>query len=407
MRKIEQIIKYMALFVLVLGGMLLLNMFLFFGIIIYTDDSSAEFPVRRLAKQLEQEGGGVVGISQEGISLLEDYRCFAMLLDGEGRIIWEYKLPGELWKQYSLPDVAVFSKWYLADYPVSCWVMDENLLVVGARKNLIWKYNIAFTISALELYARTIPLIGLVDLCISIFLPILFLRRHNEKMQQERTAWIAGVSHDIRTPLALVMGYADELTREGSGHPRELAERIERESLKIRRLVTNLNTENKMSYGRVKWEKEKICFAAFLREELCDFMNRDMEGRYDFQIEIDAAAEQMFIRGNRELLGRMIENLLNNATGHNPDGCQIRVRLSRTGRNRWVFGVEDDGCGIPEKVLRDIHRKNKKNILPERGLGLRLIYRIARFHGFRVYILAGEGKGMSCKIFFSGISGRP
>lgn len=399
MRTIEQILKYIGLFIVVLIGTFCLNFALFIVMTVRLHNESAYFPMEKLEEQIEEGEDEEIAITRTGISLLEEYESFAMILDGEGKVIWNYKLPDELYKKYTLQEVAVFSKWYLEDYPVTCLVMGEELLVVGAKKHSIWKYSLAYTMTTMEMYIKYIPLLGLVDLCVIILLPFVLLRRHNTKREQERTTWIAGVSHDIRTPLALVMGYAEELKNVGSEDAQKIAERIDKESLKIRRLVTNLNTENKMSYGMGKWEKEKISFAAFLREELCDFINRDMDGRYDFDIVIEEAAKEFLVSGDRELLRRMIDNIINNATGHNPDGCNIMIRLGCVDRKHYVLRIADDGCGMSEVRLRDICKKNRKNVLPERGLGMRLVYRIARQHGFKVHFFTEEGKGMGCEIY--------
>lgn len=399
MKKVEQILKYIALSLIILAIMLLVNIVILFVMTVNTNNGDAYFPIESFAQEMDISDTQDITITQKGICLLDKYEGFAMVLDNNGNIIWNYRLPSELNRKYSLQDVAVFSRWYLEGHPVTCWAEEEELLVVGTKKHSVWKYSIAYTMTTMNVYIKYIPLILFFDICVVIGLPAYILRRQNKKREHERTEWIAGVSHDIRTPLALVIGYADELKCKPNEEDIEkFAEKIEKESIKIKRLVTNLNTENKMSYGMVKWKKEQICFAALLREILCDFINNNMDELYDFDVEIDERTEQRFILGDKELLRRMIENLLNNAVEHNKNGCLIKVNLSYAKKNQMFFSISDDGCGMSKILLKEICKTNKNNRLPERGLGLHLVYKIAKKHKIKIRFMSSEGEGMCCEM---------
>ena len=60
-----------------------------------------------------------------------------MLLDRDGKAVWEYALPKEIPRQFGIPDVASFSRWYLEDYPVYVWRHGDGLLVFGCSKGSI------------------------------------------------------------------------------------------------------------------------------------------------------------------------------------------------------------------------------------------------------------------------------
>ena len=68
--------------------------------------------------------------------------AFAMLLNEEGCPVWSYNLPESLEHSYSINQVASFSRWYLADYPVSVWGDEIGLLVIGYPKGSVWNYYI-------------------------------------------------------------------------------------------------------------------------------------------------------------------------------------------------------------------------------------------------------------------------
>lgn len=94
-----------------------------------------------------------------------------------------------------------------------------------------------------------------------------FLVQHEQRRREKaRTTWIAGVSHDVRTPLSLVIGYADEILRladksgisESQADILKRAQVIEEQAVRIKDLVINLNMENKLTYGMGIWKKELI-----------------------------------------------------------------------------------------------------------------------------------------------------
>ena len=122
-------------------------------------------------------------------------------------------------KQYSLTDVASFTQWYLRDYPVQCRIRDDGFLVVGAPKGSVWKHDISTASQLLHdapLWCGGIFLLALE--CV-LLLAYFVVRRWFRQAQQVRDAawsgWINGISHDIRTPLDVVLGTAAQLEPDG------------------------------------------------------------------------------------------------------------------------------------------------------------------------------------------------
>ena len=111
--------------------------------------------------------------------------------------------------------------------------------------------------------------------------------------EKKRSEWIAGVSHDIRTPLSIVLGNAEK----GSV--------TEKQCLRIRELVNNLNTENKLEMGTGKWQKDKIKMAELVREMICDFINAGGD-IYEWNMEIDPE----YISFDNEAVGRLMGEAL-------------------------------------------------------------------------------------------------
>ena len=186
------------------------------GILVFTfyhsdGGRSWDVSVRKTSDALAWDG---TDYTFTGEALLAD-GSWAMLLDESGRVIWSLHKPSDVPEQYTLTDVASFTRWYLNDYPVQCWVREDGLLVVGAPKGSMWKHDMAMNSSTLTQMPLWFGGIFLLTLGCVLLLSYTVVRRWFRQAQQVRDAarsdWINGVSHDIRTPLSMVMGYAAQM----------------------------------------------------------------------------------------------------------------------------------------------------------------------------------------------------
>ena len=396
MRRVRKITTYFIIFGITLCFLLVGNLVLMFFISQRTGNDKAYVYAEKIAECLEQKADGEYQMSQEGIEFIHFYNGFAMLISDSGEVVWEYRLPEKLPRQYARKDIASFARWYLEDYPVTMHIIGENIFVVGRQKNSVWKYQVVFSIDTIEAYLQYFPIVILVDIVILVLVPILLLRRDMRKKEQMRTTWIAGISHDIRTPLSLVLGDAENIRQSCKETEPELAkraERIENQVIRIRTLITNLNTDNKLTFG--------MGIAALLREVLCDMINREPGEQYEFDIMIDEEAEECMVRGDRELIKRMLENLIGNAICHNPKGCHILVRLQKDKR----LIIADDGCGVSKEQLKSMRKPLFMETLGEHGLGIRLVKRIVKLHHWQIRFRQNGSSGLCCEIEMRGWRG--
>lgn len=400
MRRVEKFVRYCGtmfalLFIVLIGNLLLVGLLNF-----WSDSYQAYVSVGSIAKQLAGDAKEGYTMPEETIWRLEWYEAFAFLIGEDGEVRWEYHMPEELPREYSRKDVAAFSRWYLQDYPVYTYLLEDGIFVVGKQKGTVWRYTWIENTDTMEAYLRYLPGILFVDVLLVTVVPFWLVRRQAAKGERERTTWIAGVSHDIRTPLSLILGAASglkEVTDEAVAHKAEL---IEEQTLLIRNLIANLNTENKLSYGMGKWGREEIILSAFLREVMCDVLNRQPSEQYIIAVEIENELEQCVLRADRSLVRRLLENLINNSVVHNPNGCYINVRLA-TDKHRpkmAVLTVEDDGVGVSEARLKALRKSVRMDKLSEHGLGLRVVRQIAALYHWPIRFERGEKGGLRCRI---------
>lgn len=402
MRKIEKLIQYLVIFTGMLVLLLVINIVFMCLLDIKTSDESAYPKAEKLAGFLQRNDDGSFDMQQEGIDVIDSYNGFSMVIGTSGEILWEYKLPEELKQTYTIKDVAAFSKWYLKDYPVDIYVIEEGIVVLGRPKGTIWKYNLSHSTDTMNAFIKYLPPLLLVDVTLLLVIPFLVLYRQNRRKEMERTTWIAGVSHDIRTPLSLVLGYADAIKKESmDAEAMQKAQVIEEQAIRIRTLITNLNMENKLAYGMGNWHKEKLLLPALIREVICEIMNRDIGEQYELDVDIPEELEQISVTGDRELVRRMLENLVNNAIVHNPKGCCISVALrkKKMGVLSWYeLEISDNGCGVSKQQLKRLRAPLKFEKLSEHGLGIRLVRRIVAMHHWRVRFENQRNGGFCCRI---------
>ena len=336
-----------------------------------------------------------------GEDLLGDDR-WAILISEDGQVIWSFRKPTDVPEQYSLTDVASFTRWYLRDYPVQCRIRDDGLLVVGSPKGSVWKHDISTASQLLHDAPLWIGGIFLLALGCVLLLAYFAVRRWFRQAQRVRDAarsdWINGVSHDIRTPLSMVMGYAAQMEGAADLPPerRKQAGIIRAQSQEIRDLVNDLNLTMRLDCAMQALRKEPLQVEAFLRQTAADFLNGGMgEG---FDLEMDLPSEPLpQIEADPFLLRRAVNNLLTNCVRHNAPGGSIRLGARAEGKSVVLFVAGGAAAGIPS--VADPTRQLEADGSAAHGTGLKLVRQIAEAHGGTVQFEQGTSHGL--KVFIS------
>lgn len=177
-------------------------------------------------------------------------------------------------------------------------------------------------------------------------------RRTLQTRDHARTEWIAGVSHDIRTPLSVIMGYADELEGKESisEEDRKKAEIMKGQVLQIKQLIEDLNLTSKLAYQMQPLRIEAFSLAPVLRSLIAERINEGLDEKYRLIPEIDASAQECRLKADKALLSRAVRNLINNSIRHNPDGCTVWIEAGLAGEGLMI-AVSDNGRGIPAEIV--------------------------------------------------------
>lgn len=437
---------YLSVVILIVALDLLIFFFTFNGIVSNINKNNPVQTLEKISDNLTIQNGEYL-LNNEYQKYLAMNNIWGIIIDDNGNVIWQHNLPKEIPLKYSLQDVATFSKGYIEDYPVFTWKQDNNLLVLGYPKNSYSKFMTNYLpLSAIQ----KIPFILLIMLVsnIAILFIVYYLSKRNvmlkvapilngidklshgetvtlhingeleeignrinetslqlKKQNQARANWISGVSHDIRTPLSMIMGYADRIssTLNIEENTKKQADIIKSQSVKIKNLVQDLNLVSQLNYNVQPIQEQPVYFCKMIREIVVEYLNNEMNNKFEFELSLNSATEQIAIMGDERLLSRAIQNLISNSINHNESGCIISVNLE-VNRNNLILTISDNGKGISEKELEKIQstphylQSTDDRLDLRHGLGLLLVKEIVSIHKGTVSISSELNKGFSTTI---------
>lgn len=393
---------------------------------------------------------GTYTLNAAATTMMEEQYAWAMLISRDGQVIWDKNLPGDIPRHYTLTDVASFSRWYLNDYPVSVWEHPDGLLVLGDPKNSIWKYNITSTEDTIAhvpgLMTGFLILNVLSALVLALFLGLwlyhklkplyngitalpkkeplslptggvtgevsrilnetsVILSQQEQQLahrDQARTEWIAGVSHDIRTPLSMVMGYASELESNPSlpATEQNQARIIRQQSQRIKSLISDLNLASKLEYHAQPMELARVSPAALIRGVAVDFINDGLPEPYSLSVDVPEEANGPILLCDQALIRRALTNLIDNSIRHNPRGCAIKLSVTKS-TDGLVLKVSDNGKGYPPELIKNSGGLDESPLLGNHGLGLIIVRRIMKIHGGNIVFENLPQQGCATSLLFS------
>ncbi|HSD49183.1 MAG TPA: PAS domain-containing sensor histidine kinase [Actinomycetota bacterium] len=208
-----------------------------------------------------------------------------------------------------------------------------------------------------------------------------------------KTTFLQAVSHDLRTPLAAILGLAVTLEREDlilePEESRDLAHRIAQNARRLDGMVAGFLDLERLQRGASDLTFEPVDVATLVREIV-----GDPDLVTDRRMTLDVAPAT--VEADAGMLARIVENLLTNTMKHTPRGSQIWVRLERTDDGVELI-VEDDGPGVPDADKDCIFEPFRQGAgaAAGSGVGLALVARFAELHGGRAWVEDRAGGGAS------------
>jgi two-component system phosphate regulon sensor histidine kinase PhoR len=224
-----------------------------------------------------------------------------------------------------------------------------------------------------------------------------------EKLEQVRKDFVANVSHEIKTPITAIKGFADTLL-EGAIDDKENAARfistIKSNSERINSLVDDLMTISKIELGVIRVEKSMIDVEDVFNNvmEIC----KDKAAGKNLHLKSSNRAEIREISADKNRLMQVLTNLVDNAIKFTETGG-VTFGIDREGEKKFLF-VEDTGIGIPPKYLPRLGERffrvdpARSRKMGGTGLGLAIVKHLVRAHGWGMEIESTPGRGTKVKI---------
>ena len=223
------------------------------------------------------------------------------------------------------------------------------------------------------------------------------------RLETIRRDFVANVSHELKTPLTAIAGYAETLAAEASdAQTVRFAQTIVENARRMQRLVDDLLDLSKIESGGWQPEPKSLGVETAAREAWGPFTERAA----DRGVELETATNATMINGDPEAMRQIFTNLFDNALRHTPRGGRIRVATSRSGGDTVVH-VSDTGSGIPADQLPRIFERFYR-VDPGRsrqeggtGLGLAIVKHLMEAHGGRVEAESELGRGTTILLYFA------
>ena len=217
-----------------------------------------------------------------------------------------------------------------------------------------------------------------------------------------RTDFIANVSHELKTPLAVMGNYATVLQRSDltEAERNEYAKAIADSARRLALLITNILKLNKLENQQIFPQLDEYDLGEQLCESLLQF--EDVWEQKDLNIETEIQ-EDVRIRSDAELLSLVWNNLISNAVKFTPEGGTIGVSLKTEG-NLVVVSVSDTGCGIAPETGKHIFEKfyqgDTSHATQGNGLGLALVKRVVDILHGQISVQSTYGQGSTFTVKF-------
>ena len=395
-------------------------------------------------------------LSEAASAKILSQNAWAILIDNDNlKVVWHSdNLPDIVPLEYTVSDVANFTRGYINGYPTFTAGTANGLMVVGYPPDSFWKHMwpswdyqliahapqivlgiiainltvifIIYVAANVKIWKSVKPITNgiqalstgdsvhvkekglLSEVAFHINRTSAVLQSQKNQLRKKETAranWIAGVSHDIRTPLSMAMGYAGQLQNSANllENERQMAAVILKQSERMRNLINDLNLASKLEYNMQPVSVKQENAVAIVRQVVVDFINTDIDDKYPIEWLTAEELSVCLINADRDLLKRAVSNLIQNCINHNENGCTIYVSVAAE-QNDCVIRVEDDGIGASDEQIEQLDRAPHYMVCDtnteeqRHGLGLLIVKQIIAAHNGTTAIEHSRFGGLSVRL---------
>jgi signal transduction histidine kinase len=268
-----------------------------------------------------------------------------------------------------------------------------------------WKLGIGYSDTTVAALARSqfrqnllLIVLGLALLVLGLAVALRATSRELKLVEAKET-FVSNVSHELKTPLALIRLFAETLEMGRVSNDEEMrvyGRIINRESNRLTQLINNILDFSRIEAGRRKYQFVETNIAEVIEEALQSCEYQLQSAGFDVTTGIQSELPPVLI--DREAITQAVQNLLNNAMKYSTDVKRIEVRVERRGETLAVE-IADCGVGIPRSEHRKIFEKFYRISIGTvhdtkgSGLGLAIVRHIVEAHHGEILVASAPGKG--------------
>lgn len=199
---------------------------------------------------------------------------------------------------------------------------------------------------------------------------------------------LSNISHDIKTPMTVILGYLEIMRLNGSGE-NEMLLKVEQKAQRVMELINQFFTLAKLEAGDTDIEISKIDVCEVCRENVLDFY--ELLTQKEFEVEVDIPEEAVFVRGNGDALQRILFNLISNVVRYGTDGKYMGIFL-RSDKKYIYIDVVDKGKGIDKAFAQNVFERlftmedSRNREIQGNGLGLTIAQNLAHQLGGEIIL---------------------
>lgn len=329
---------------------------------------------------------------------------------------YQYRIKGlsDKWQFLDIDNTLTFSQLNPGDYILQirvnsgnnnlqpCWSLDIHVTPPWWQSTWFYLSELIFFITAI--------------ICSVIWMRSYYRRRQTKKLREiekrkkeelirEKENFIASLSHDLLTPLSLIVAPAKDLARDDriDEDIREKVDIIGKNATFLSDIFGTIFDVKRAEAQETELKEKKIDAVSFVKRVVNAFDY--LAGSRNIAVSFESAHESMNIVIDNVKLERILYNLISNAIKYTPDSGRITVSLSMSTGNRLIISVSDTGPGIDkrsqgqifDKFYRESKYANDENS-PGLGLGLYIVKRFVSLLGGGIEIISSPGKGTKIEI---------
>lgn len=411
---------------------------------------------RQFQEQLVVSGDAPT-IADAGKEELSSRNAWIQILDETGKELFSYRAPEGLKKSYTPSEIVQMYKYKEVNGETTVFVGDKKVdgraysYLIGMENRNINRYFILYDNQSLFGMVKVGGIVLVIDILITLLIGYFLSKRltkplytlidgikrlasneyfharpagvfkqvfsninhlsnqlkanesERKKLDRMKEEWVTNISHDIKTPLASIQGFAEMMKdpdyRFTEDEIREYADIIEKKSLYIKEVIEDLSLTTRLKNKELTLNKKTTNLVMLLRDIVIDIVNDPKYAKR--HIEFHANQENIPAEVDEILVRRAIHNLIYNALIHNDANVNIAVRIEKADRTHIV--IQDNGKGIRKEELDKIFDRyyrgtNTGDAHKGSGLGMAIAKDIIREHGGEIAIHSEVGRGTTIDI---------